>query len=32
MMRKNAIVDLSQKMYRGKEVNFNFELELRDAV
>uniref|UniRef100_UPI00359C3664 cyclase family protein n=1 Tax=Faecalicatena contorta TaxID=39482 RepID=UPI00359C3664 len=32
MMKKNAIVDLSQKMYSGKEVNFNFELELRDAV
>ena len=32
MMKKNSIVDLSQKMYSGKEVNFNFELELRDAV
>lgn len=31
-MKKNAIVDLSQKIYDHKEVNFPFELDLRDAV
>lgn len=31
-MKTNAIVDLSQKIYNKKEVNFPFELDLKDAV
>lgn len=31
-MREGTIVDLSQKLNSGKEANFSFELDLRDAV
>ena len=30
-MKQNDVVDLSQPLYSGKEANFNFELDLRDA-
>ena len=32
MMKKNAVIDLSQKIYNQKEVNFPFKLDLKDAV
>jgi len=31
-MKKEYVVDLSQPLYSGKEANFDFELDLRDAV
>lgn len=31
-MRPGDVIDLSQKLYSNGETNFNFELDLRDAV